>query len=73
MNDFDIFTFFFIQLQNKQIVVISLTASVALLTVLARYLGRRKISHQIRRTRRMGGRRTRNSMRSPNGKKTNFF
>lgn len=53
-----------------QVVVVSLTAGVALLTVLAHYLGRRKISRPVRRTRKVGGRRTRNSMRSPNGKWT---
>lgn len=53
---------------TEQIVVLSLTAGVALLTVLARYLGRRKASRPVRRARRVGGRRTRNSMRSPNGK-----
>lgn len=47
--------------------MVSLTAGVALLTVLAHYLGRRKISRPVRRTRKVGGRRTRNSMRSPNG------
>lgn len=38
----------------------------AILGVLASYLGRRKVSRPPRRTRKITGRRTRNSMRSPN-------
>lgn len=45
----------------------SLSAGVVLLSVLARYLGRRKTSRPVRRPRIVSGRRTRNSMRSPNG------
>lgn len=52
----------------RQIVLASLSAGVVLLSVLARYLGRRKTSRIVRRPRIVSGRRTRNSMRSPNGK-----
>lgn len=51
---------------SQKIVVVSLTAGVALLGVLARYLRRRKSPRPPRRPRKHGGRRTRNSMRSPN-------
>lgn len=54
-----------------QIAVISVTAGVALLGVLARYLKRRKSPRPTRKTRKYVGRRSRNSVRSPNGK--NFF
>lgn len=47
-------------------IIISVAAGVALLGVLARYLRRRKTVRPLRRPRRTGGRRTRNSMRSPN-------
>lgn len=47
--------------------VVSLTASVVLLGVLARYLRRRKTPKPVRRTRKFVGRRSRNSVRSPNG------
>lgn len=50
-----------------QVILASLSAGVVLLSVLARYLGRRKTSRPIRRPRVISGRRTRNSMRSPNG------
>lgn len=50
-----------------QVVVVSLTAGVALLGVLARYLKRRKTPKPLRRTRKLLGRRSRNSVRSPNG------
>lgn len=57
----------------NQVIVLSVTAGVALLGVLAKYLRRRKTPRILRRTRKYGagssvvGRRTRNSMRSPNG------
>lgn len=54
---------------HLQVVVVSVTAGVALLGVLARYLRRKKAIRPMRRTRKVGGRRTRNSMRSPNGKR----
>lgn len=51
-----------------QVVIVSVVASVALLGVLARYLRRRKSPRPIRRNRKIGGgRRSRNSIRSPNG------
>ncbi|XP_067639475.1 mitoguardin isoform X1 [Eurosta solidaginis] len=51
---------------SQKVVVFSLTAGVALLGVLARFLRRRKPPRPPRRTRKYTGRRTRNSMRSPN-------
>lgn len=51
----------------------SLSAGVVLLSVLARYLGRRKTPRPIRRPRIVSGRRTRNSMRSPNGNVQSFY
>lgn len=47
--------------------MLSVTAGVALLGVLAHYLGRRKSPRPPRRSRKPCGRRTANSMRSPNG------
>ena len=47
-------------------VIISLTAGVALLGVMSRFLRRRKPPRPPRRPRKYTGRRTRNSMRSPN-------
>lgn len=51
---------------TQKIVLASLSAGVVLLGVLARYLGRRKTPRPMRRPRLISGRRTRNSMRSPN-------
>lgn len=59
-NDFNILFIF-------KIIIASVATGVALLGVLARYLGRRKTPRPVRRPRKQGGRRTRNSMRSPNG------
>lgn len=58
-------TFFF----NSQLIIISVTAGVALLSVVASYLSRRKCrpTRHLRQRPGGGGRRTRNSMRSPNG------
>lgn len=66
INHLNILSCFFSH--SLQIVLVSLTAGVVLLSVLARYLGRRKTPRPIRRPRIVSGRRTRNSMRSPNGK-----
>lgn len=54
---------------NSQLIVVSVTAGVALLTVVASYLSRRKCrpTRHPRQRPGGGGRRTRNSMRSPNG------
>lgn len=51
---------------SQKIIVASVTAGVALLGVLARYLRRRRTPRPFRRPRKHGGRRTRNSVRSPN-------
>ncbi|XP_055380835.1 mitoguardin [Condylostylus longicornis] len=51
---------------SQKIVALSVTASVVLLGVLARFLRRRKTPRPLRRVQRRGGRRTRNSVRSPN-------
>lgn len=52
---------------SQKIIVVSVTAGVALLGVLARYLRRRRTPRPFRRPRKYGGgRRTRNSVRSPN-------
>ncbi|XP_037937705.1 mitoguardin [Teleopsis dalmanni] len=51
---------------SQKVVIFSITAGVALLGVLARFLRRRKPPRPLRRARRYTGRRTRNSMRSPN-------
>lgn len=50
----------------SQVVLFSVTAGVALIGVLSRYLRRRKPPRPTRRPRKYTGRRTRNSMRSPN-------
>lgn len=62
MKVFNTLSFIFL----LQLIVISVTAGVALLGVFASYLGRRKVTRPPRRTRKITGRRTRNSMRSPN-------
>lgn len=55
-----------------KVIMISVTTGVAILGILATYMSRRKTRPQRHpRTRTGGGRRTRNSMRSPNGK--HFF
>ncbi|XP_017870402.1 PREDICTED: mitoguardin [Drosophila arizonae] len=51
---------------TTKVVLFSLTAGVALMSVLSRFLRRRKPPRPIRRPRKYTGRRTRNSMRSPN-------
>ncbi|XP_068141372.1 mitoguardin [Drosophila tropicalis] len=51
---------------TTKVVLFSLTAGVALMGVLSRYLRRRKPPRPPRRARKYTGRRTRNSMRSPN-------
>lgn len=57
-----------------QVVIVSVTAGIALLGFLARYLKRRRTVRPPRRARKLpGGRRTRNSMRSPNGEIEMFF
>lgn len=50
----------------KKVVIISITAGVALLGVMSRFLRRRKPPRPPRRIRKYTGRRARNSMRSPN-------
>lgn len=52
-----------------KVIMISVTTGVAIMGILATYLSRRKTVRPQRhpRTRTGGGRRTRNSMRSPNG------
>lgn len=52
---------------SQKLIVVSLTAGVALLGVLAQYMKRRKTPRPVRRTRKFVGRRSRNSVRSPNG------
>ncbi|XP_030378543.1 mitoguardin [Scaptodrosophila lebanonensis] len=51
---------------TTKVVLFSLTAGVALMSVLSRFLRRRKPPRPPRRPRKYTGRRTRNSMRSPN-------
>ncbi|XP_055623027.1 mitoguardin [Toxorhynchites rutilus septentrionalis] len=52
---------------SQKVIVISVTAGVAVLGVIASYLGRRRTSKpQQRRLRKPGGRKARNSVRSPN-------
>ncbi|KAH8411248.1 hypothetical protein KR215_000925 [Drosophila sulfurigaster] len=51
---------------TTKVVLFSLTAGVALMGVLSRFLRRRKPPRPTRRPRKYTGRRTRNSMRSPN-------
>lgn len=51
---------------SQKVVIVTVTASVALLSVLARYLRQRKTPRAQRRPRKPAGRRTRHSMRSPN-------
>jgi len=53
-------------LNPHQVVLFSLTAGVALMSVLSRFLRRRKPPRPPRRARKYTGRRNRNSMRSPN-------
>lgn len=52
---------------SQKVIVVSVTAGVAVLGVIASYLGRRRTPKpQQRRLRKPGGRKTRNSIRSPN-------
>ncbi|KNC26515.1 hypothetical protein FF38_08632 [Lucilia cuprina] len=51
---------------TQKVVIMSIAAGVALLGVMSRYLRRRKPPRPPRRARKYTGRRTRNSMRSPN-------
>ncbi|XP_058461846.1 mitoguardin [Malaya genurostris] len=52
---------------SQKVIVVSVTAGVAVLGVLASYLGRRRTPKpQQRRLRKLGGRKARNSVRSPN-------
>lgn len=53
---------------SQMLIVVSVTSGVVLLGVLAQYLKRRKSPRPAnRRTRKLVGRRSRNSVRSPNG------
>ncbi|XP_055694280.1 mitoguardin [Lutzomyia longipalpis] len=64
MPDYQIIPF---KITTQRVVIVSVTAGIALLGILARYLRRRRTVRPPRRARKLpGGRRTRNSMRSPN-------
>lgn len=52
---------------TQKVIAVSVTAGIALLGVLARYMRRRRTPRPLRRTRKFIGRRSRNSVRSPNG------
>lgn len=52
---------------SQLLIVVSVTSGVVLLGVLAQYLKRRKSPRPVRRARKFVGRRSRNSVRSPNG------
>ncbi|GAB0090777.1 Mitoguardin [Sergentomyia squamirostris] len=55
------------KITTQRVVLVSVTAGIALLGILARYLRRRRTVRPPRRARKLpGGRRTRNSIRSPN-------
>ncbi|XP_059622491.1 mitoguardin [Phlebotomus argentipes] len=64
MPDYQLIPF---RITTQRVVIVSVTAGIALLGILARYLRRRRTVRPPRRTRKLpGGRRTRNSLRSPN-------